>query len=88
VPAGFLECGEPLEEGAGRETLEETGVLVDPAALELYGVINIVDMNQVAVGFPVEVTDKPILRPGPECLQAAFFSESEFLRTKSRGECT
>jgi ADP-ribose pyrophosphatase YjhB (NUDIX family) len=78
VPSGYLECGETLEQGAARETLEETGVRIDPAALELHGVINMVDINQVAVGFRVEVFDKPILRPGPECLEAAFFAEEEF----------
>ncbi len=77
VPTGFLECGEALEEGAARETLEETGVVVDPLALELHGVLNMLELNQVHVGFRVEILEKPVLRPGPESLEAAFFSEDE-----------
>lgn len=77
VPAGFLECGETLEEGAARETFEETGVVVDPAALELHGVINMVEIAQVAVGFRIEVFTKPNLEPGPECLEVAFFAEED-----------
>ena len=77
VPTGFLECGETLEEGAARETFEEVGVIVDPAALDLHGVINMVEIAQVAVGFRIEVSTKPIFRLGPECLEAAFFAEDD-----------
>jgi ADP-ribose pyrophosphatase YjhB (NUDIX family) len=77
VPSGYLECGETLEEGAARETFEETGVIVDPASLELHGIINMVEIHQVAVGFRIELATKPILRPGPECLEVAFFDEED-----------
>ena len=77
VPTGYLECGETLEEGAARETLEEVGVVVDPAALDLHGIINMVEIAQVAVGFRIEVATRPIVIPGPECLEAAFFSEED-----------
>src|SRR5271155_1410266 len=61
VPSGYLECGETLEEGAARETFEETGVMVDPERLELHGVINMVEIHQVAVGFRVELAAEPVL---------------------------
>jgi len=77
VPSGYLECGETLEEGAARETFEETGVMVDPERLELHGVINMVEIHQVAVGFRVELAAEPVLRPGPECLEVAFFAEED-----------
>src|ERR1700691_1515353 len=32
VPLGFLERGETLEEGVARETFEETGIIINPAA--------------------------------------------------------
>jgi ADP-ribose pyrophosphatase YjhB (NUDIX family) len=77
IPAGFLEWGETLEEGAARETFEETGVMVDPARIELAAVMNIVDVGQVHITFRVHLD---VLRPtkaGPECLEVAFMSEEE-----------
>lgn len=77
VPSGYLECGETLEQGAARETYEETGVRVDPASLELHGVINMVEIHQVAIGFRVQLPTEPSVRPGPECLDAAFLAEED-----------
>jgi ADP-ribose pyrophosphatase YjhB (NUDIX family) len=77
LPSGFLECGETLEEGAARETFEETGVNVDPSALELYGVLNMTAIEQVAVTFRVRIDPKPVLRIGPECDEVAFLTEEE-----------
>jgi len=77
VPTGFLECGETLEEGAARETFEETGVVLDPGQLELHGVVNVVDMKQVYVGFRIDLATKPVLCPGPECLEVAFLGEED-----------
>jgi ADP-ribose pyrophosphatase YjhB (NUDIX family) len=77
VPSGFLECGESLEEGAARETFEETGVIVDPNKLELHAVINMRAIDQVAVGFIVELASEPLLQAGAECLDVAFLSEEE-----------
>jgi ADP-ribose pyrophosphatase YjhB (NUDIX family) len=76
-PAGFLECGETLEQGAARETFEETGVSVDPNRLDLWGTINIAAIDQVVVAFRVDLLTLPVLRPGAECLEAAFLSEHE-----------
>jgi ADP-ribose pyrophosphatase YjhB (NUDIX family) len=77
VPSGFLECGETLEEGAARETLEETGVVIDPASLNLYSVVNLPAIDQVLISFRLALATKPAVRPGPECLEAAFLCESE-----------
>jgi ADP-ribose pyrophosphatase YjhB (NUDIX family) len=77
IPAGYLECGETLEAGAAREIWEETGVTVDPEKLELCLVVNMTDIEQVAIAFRIEFKDKPIARAGPECLDVAFMSESE-----------
>ena len=77
IPAGYLECGETLEEGAARETREETGVIVDPEQVELCLVVNMTAIEQIAIAFRIEFKDKPIARPGPECLEVAFMSENE-----------
>jgi ADP-ribose pyrophosphatase YjhB (NUDIX family) len=76
-PAGFLECGETLEQGAARETFEETGVSVDPNRLDLSSIINITAIDQIVVAFRVELVTLPTLRPGAECLEAAFLSEHD-----------
>jgi ADP-ribose pyrophosphatase YjhB (NUDIX family) len=76
-PAGFLECGETLQQGAARETFEETGVRIDPNSLDLTAIINLTSIEQVVVAFRVDLPAAPVLRPGPECLEAAFLSEGE-----------
>lgn len=79
-PSGYLECGETLEEAAARETLEETGVQIDPAKLELYAVINMTAIDQIAITFRGEVSSMPPVHPGPECLAVEFLSQEEVSR--------
>jgi NADH pyrophosphatase NudC (nudix superfamily) len=76
VPGGFLEGGETLEGAAIRETLEETGVKIDSARLDLHIISSVPWMNEVYVGFRASVTD-PRISIGPECLDARFFQENE-----------
>ena len=75
VPTGYLESGETLQQGAARETFEETGVTVDPTDLELYSVVNLLHTDQLAVAFRMELAQEPVLNPGPECLDARFMTE-------------
>jgi ADP-ribose pyrophosphatase YjhB (NUDIX family) len=79
IPLGFLECGETLEEGAARETLEETGVYVDPADLALCSIINMTAINQVAISFRTAFVDKPAIQARQECSEVAFMSEDEIV---------
>jgi ADP-ribose pyrophosphatase YjhB (NUDIX family) len=77
VPSGFLEMGESLEEGAVRETWEETGLVLDPNRLDLCSVVNMTAIEQVAIIFRVMLETMPVLNPGPECLELAFLSPNE-----------
>ena len=80
VPSGYLECGESLEQGAKRETYEETGVSVDPQQLALYSLVSFPDIEQVAITFHITLLEEPRLRRGSECLDVAFKSEREITR--------
>jgi ADP-ribose pyrophosphatase YjhB (NUDIX family) len=77
-PAGFVEMGESLEEAAAREMAEEVGLTLSPAAMLLYRVASIPHMNEVYIGFRAELTEVPVLVPGPEVLEARLWSEAEF----------
>jgi ADP-ribose pyrophosphatase len=80
VPSGYLECGESLEQGAKRETYEETGVIVDPQQLAPYSIVSLPDIQQVAISFHITLLEEPQLRCGSECLDVAFKSEGEITR--------
>ena len=80
VPSGYLECGESLEQGAKRETYEETGVIVDPQQLAPYSMVSLPDIQQVAISFHITLLEEPQLRCGSECLDVAFKSEGEITR--------
>jgi ADP-ribose pyrophosphatase YjhB (NUDIX family) len=77
VPSGFLEVGESLEQGAVRETFEETGFVVNPESLDLCSVVNMTSIEQVAIMFRVILDAMPILTPGPECVEVAFMAAHE-----------
>ncbi len=76
-PGGFVESGETLEEACVRELYEEAGVQVPCTSLRLFGVVNLPHLNQVHTGYHVALTEKPLLDPGPEVLEARFFSEAD-----------
>ncbi len=73
-PAGFLENGETVDEGAMRETLEEACAAVD--ACDLFGVYNIAHVNQVYIVFRASLAE-PQFAPGEESLETELFSEAD-----------
>jgi 8-oxo-dGTP pyrophosphatase MutT (NUDIX family) len=75
-----MEENESLEQAAARETLEETGVEVSPAALVLYSVLSLPHMSQVYVTFRTELRSVPQMQPGPESLDVALIGEHDIRR--------
>jgi len=74
LPAGFMELGETVADGALRETTEEAG-----ARIELQGllsIMNVVRVGQVHLFYLARMLDTS-LDPGPETLEARLFHEHE-----------
>jgi ADP-ribose pyrophosphatase YjhB (NUDIX family) len=74
LPAGFLENGETLGDGAMRETNEEANARVE---LEpLYTVISLPQINQVYMMFRARLLDLGF-GPGSESLEVELFDEAD-----------
>jgi len=76
IPGGFMETQETLELAVMRETMEETGVIIDPARLELHIISSIPWMSEVYLGFRTTVCD-PKITIGSECVDVRFFDEAQ-----------
>ena len=76
LPAGFLENGETLEQGAFRETLEETNTEVKIQFL--YAIFNIPQIAQVYMLYLAEVMQNNF-GPTSESLEVKFFKKEEIL---------
>ncbi len=72
LPAGFLELGETLQEGAAREALEEA-----EAAIALDGILAVFSISRIAqvqVIFRARFAGAPRFAPGPESLDVGLFA--------------
>lgn len=69
LPAGFMELGESVDEGASREAREEAGAELElELMLALYSIPRI---GQVQVFFRARLINDPV--PGPESLEVGLF---------------
>jgi ADP-ribose pyrophosphatase YjhB (NUDIX family) len=77
LPAGYLELGETLEEGAAREALEEAEAVI--AIEDILGVFSIARIGQVQVIFRARFADPgpPVFGAGPESLEVRLFQPNE-----------
>ena len=74
LPAGFMELGESVEQGAVRETSEEAGARIE--TLGLFTMLNVVRVGQVHFFYRARLLDLDFA-PGPESLEAMLFAESD-----------
>ena len=74
LPAGFMENGESLAEGAVRETLEEANASVKTS--DLYTIFSLPHISQVYVFFLSELNNLDFY-PGEESLETKLFSEDQ-----------
>lgn len=74
LPAGFMELGETVADGALRETAEEAGARIELEGL--FTLLNVVQVGQVHFFYKARMLDTS-LDPGPETLEARLFHEHE-----------
>jgi len=73
-PGGFLEIDETVTEAARRETLEETGFVVEPG--EIVGLYARLEAAVVVIAFEARVVGGAA-RPSPESLEVATFAPED-----------
>jgi len=74
LPAGFMENGESVGEGAARETLEEAGAKIELIAP--FSMLSVPYVDQVHVFYRARLI-APQFDPGEESLDVALFEESQ-----------
>lgn len=74
IPAGFLETGETVEEGATRETWEEARASVTD--VHLYQIYNMPRIAQIYMIYRSQLDNPQGFGPGPESLEVRLVDES------------
>jgi len=74
LPAGFLEIGETLAEGAARETEEEAGAQFELE--ELFSIMNVPRVGQVHIFYKARLLSS-VFKPGFETIEAKLFEEHD-----------
>ena len=74
LPAGFMELGETVAEGAARETREEAGAQFE--LIDLFSILNVVRVGQVHFFYRARLTSEDF-DPGHETHEARLFAEAD-----------
>jgi ADP-ribose pyrophosphatase YjhB (NUDIX family) len=75
LPAGFMENGETVEQGAMREMWEETLSKVE--IIRLHCIYNLTHVNQVYMIFLAKLENTNLVEKTPESLEIKLFSQNE-----------
>lgn len=75
LPAGFMELGETVAQGAARETVEETGAQVTMG--DLYCLFNLPHIGQVYMMYLAELPEPVFETRTDESLEVALFAEAD-----------
>jgi ADP-ribose pyrophosphatase YjhB (NUDIX family) len=74
LPAGFMENGETIAQGAARETLEEAGARVELTSP--FSMISVPYVNQVHLFYRARLLDLEF-KPGDESLEVSLVEEAQ-----------
>jgi ADP-ribose pyrophosphatase YjhB (NUDIX family) len=74
IPAGFMENGESVQDGAAREAMEEALARVRIGSL--LAMVNVLHAQQVHIMFRAQLVE-PQFGIGPESLETALYDESQ-----------
>ena len=74
LPAGFMELGESVAQGAARETTEEAGAEFEME--DLLSILSVPRVGQVHLFFRARLLSERF-DPGPETIEARLFAEDE-----------
>jgi ADP-ribose pyrophosphatase YjhB (NUDIX family) len=74
LPAGFLEIGESLAEGAARETVEEAGAQFELE--DLFAIMSVPRVGQIHIFYKARLMSD-VFNPGFETQEAKLFAEHE-----------
>jgi ADP-ribose pyrophosphatase YjhB (NUDIX family) len=75
-PAGFVECGESLQQAAARELFEETTIKVKPEQLIPMSISSVLPIDQIYVVFRCPCDTELQARTTPETLEWAWLDRA------------
>jgi ADP-ribose pyrophosphatase YjhB (NUDIX family) len=76
-PAGFMECGESIQQAAARELFEETRLRIDPARLIPMSISSVLPIDQVYMVFRCACDTELVAETTEESLDWGWFQRSE-----------
>ncbi len=81
LPGGYIDLGESWQEAGAREVLEETGITIDPAGVQLLTVYSAPDGTIIIVSqaAPLTSADLPEFVLNDEATERAFITDAEEL---------